>query len=329
MSRNHHQGINEAYFNGLRSVELIDNSQGRYPSQIITAQWNAPATRIAASKTDGSLKIWKVGSFDSAPVTIDRPHHKAVESLDWKPTTETILATAGDDKYIIEWNTVRGQALNKIDTGEERVFIVKYSGDGKFMAAASKKNAIIIIDVEKHTIVTKLQLSDYDIYSMTWNNNSSFLFVGLNNGHILVYKFVNEELNLIHTMKGHRSSIISLFFDRRAKSLLAGSKEGVISLWALEDFKVIRTISEVDQAVSSVCLSRDASYIAATFEDGAPAAIYEIDSLKLIHQVTRCVSGTKSFPVFEFCPIRSTYLYSTPEGRLYITMRDTQQNRKY
>jgi THO complex subunit 3 len=322
---------NDAYFASLKALELVEGpaTSSRESKEVVAAQWNAPASRIACSKMDRSLKVWRLVQSEptkSPPTVVERAHEKPVKSLSWKPTSETVLATVGKDRFVKVWNTVRGTLLNEIDTGEERNFIVAYSGDGKLIVSVSENNTVIVLDAEKLDVVTKLQLP-LDIFSIAWNNTqASFLFIGLASGAIEVYQYVDRKLVYITSLEGHSSSVRSLVFDPKGRYLVAGSNEGVVSIWSTDDFKVVKTIGDVDEPVTSVSVSRDGTYVAAAFEDGSPLRIYDIDSGRFVHEIPRCVSGKDSFPVFAFCPIKSTYLYATTDGRIYVTYKES---RKY
>lgn len=293
----------------------------RSSTQVITLAWNNPATRIAYSRTDGSIRIWKLQNCELAskqPIIIDDCHRNHVESISWKPTSESTLASVGNDQKVKIWNTVRGTLIREIDTGVQYNIVVQYSGDAKYLAALSKTNNVTIIDANTYEIVDSIKL-DVDIYSVAWNNTSSFLFIGLGDGSIPMYRVQEGKLERIHTLKGHRSAIKSLKLEARGRYLVAGSNEGVISVWSLETLAVVKVFGDVDQTIAQVDVSREGTYIAATYEDGQAAKIYEIEAHECFHELPKCVAGTQTFPNLVFCPIKSLYAYTSDEGDVFLT----------
>lgn len=326
--------MSKKYFQDLVTTVVPDikssakSSRYRSANEIITVAWNNPATRIAYSRTDGSIRIWKLASCDlvsKQPVIIEDCHRKQVESISWKPTSESTLASVGNDQNVKLWNTARGSLIKEIDTGVSNNIVVQYSGDGKFIATISRSNVVTIIDANAYTIVDSLKL-DEDIYSISWNNTSSFIFLGLADGSIPLYRFGNGKLEHVLSLKGHRSSIKSLKVEARARYLVAGSNEGVISVWSLETLAVVKIFADVDQPIAQIDVSREGSYISATYEDGQSSRIYEIESEECFHEIPKCVAGSQTFPNLQFCPIKTLFAYTSDDGDLYLTNRPGKSN---
>ncbi|KAH3680139.1 hypothetical protein WICMUC_000540 [Wickerhamomyces mucosus] len=307
---------------------------GRYSrrdDEFIVADFNVVGTRLAASKTDGSLRFWRLLNnsepTDQDPIVIFRPHLRAVESLHWKPKSDSQVATVGNDKYIKIWNSIKGIAIKEIDTEEEKNFIIRWSGDSKYILSLTKSNKLVIVDAESGKIIEKYEF-EHSVFDATWNNNSSFIFVGLGNGSIDVFLFKDEKINRVTTLFGHTAAIKSLRLGRKAQHLFAGAHDGSISIWSLDDLTLERVIADVDEPVHSIDVTRDGTYIAATYEDGETTRIYDALSGELFHAIPQAVLGVKCFPVFRFLPTKTTYIYSTPRGELFITLKNPEQIRE-
>ncbi|CCH42165.1 putative WD repeat-containing protein [Wickerhamomyces ciferrii] len=320
------------YFRDLVTVTLPDNANAsrtsRYrPNEVITLQWNNPASRIAYSRTDGTLRIWKLNNCELVnlpPVVIDDCHAKQVESISWNPASETDLATVGNDEKVKIWNTQRGALIKEMDVGVNGNILVQYSGDAKYIVSISKQNVINIIDSKSYNIVETIKI-EKNVYSVTWNNNSSFLFFGLSDGSILLYKFANDKLNHLHTLKGHRSIIKSLKFEARGNRLVAGSNEGSVTIWSMDTMAVTSIYAEIDEPVAQVDISRDGTYLSITYEDGEPAKIFEISSHNEFHKLPKCIAGASTYPNLWFCPIKTLFAYSTSDGEVLLTMKGSGQ----
>lgn len=335
--------MTKKYFQELVTVALPDSKSGprtsrfRSTNEVITLAWNNPATRIAYSRTDGSIRVWKLQKStcelaSKIPVIIDDCHQKQVESISWRPTTESTLASVGNDQNVKIWNATKGSLVKTIDTGIGGNIVVQYSGDGKYITALSKLNVVTVIDADSYEILDTLKF-DVDIYSVAWNNTSAFLFFGLANGTISLYSFKDTKLKHIHDLQGHRSSIKTIEVEPRGRYLVAGSNEGVISIWSLETLAVVKVFCDIDQSIAQIDVSRDGCYVTATYEDGETAKIYEIESRECSHTLPKCVAGSQTFPNLVFCPIKNLFAYSTDDGDVLLTnkrdQRDSREQRTY
>lgn len=73
-----------------------------------------------------------------------------------------------------------------------------------------------------------------------------------------------SSLQVLHTLRGHRTAISCLAFDPKGKYLAAGSNEGIVSLWDIStsDFICFRTFHKPDHSITSLSISHDGAYIA-------------------------------------------------------------------
>lgn len=75
-------------------------------------------------------------------------------------------------------------------------------------------------------------------------------------------KSAKSSLQVVHTLRGHRTAASCLAFDPKGKYLAAGSNEGIVSLWDVENFICFRTFHKPNHAISSLSISHDGAYIA-------------------------------------------------------------------
>ena len=52
---------------------------------------------------------------------------RRVGLIDWHPTAENILVSAGHDYLLIIWNAARGQALNIIQSHSDTIFSMSFN----------------------------------------------------------------------------------------------------------------------------------------------------------------------------------------------------------
>ena len=67
-------------------------------------------------------------------------------SLEWHPTAENILLSAGYDHLIIVWNIAKGHAINVIDCHMDSIYSMPFNRNGSLLATTCKDKMIRIID---------------------------------------------------------------------------------------------------------------------------------------------------------------------------------------
>ncbi|VVT54155.1 uncharacterized protein SAPINGB_P003934 [Magnusiomyces paraingens] len=75
---------------------------------------------------------------------------------------------------------------------------------------------------------------------------------------------IEASLQVIHTLRGHRTAASCVAFDPKGCYIAVGSNEGIVSLWDISssDFICFRTFNKPDHAISSLSISHDGVYIA-------------------------------------------------------------------
>lgn len=316
-------------FNSLDSQKLKDEElrSSRFLEEVITASWNFLGSRIACSKTDSSLRVWGMKSIGepslSKPLVVNKAHERPVESISWKPGSETTLATVGKDKYVKIWNSVTGNTSQEFVIEGEKLFLVSYSSDAKFIACVGLSNDVFILDSLTGEIHQKIKLSS-SVHSITWNNSSEFLFAGLGDGSIAMYYLEDGQFSLLNSLNGHRSTIKWMKVDSAGKRLYAASNEGVVSVWSLLTLNAIKTFGDVDQPIGMVDVSSDSKHLVITYDGGEQAKIFYTDSWLEAHTLPKCVAGAMTLPLLSFCPssIHSlSFLYTTATGDIMVSWR--------
>lgn len=333
---------NEEYFRYLKAYPFPESnsipsgpsrfgSSKEHPDEFITAEFNATTTKVAASKTDGSLLFYFLKSGEpvrSPPILVSHAHTKPVESISYNPISDTQLATVGIDCSVKVWDSFHGTLLKDVVVSpDERLNLVRWSISGKFILVSGKlsKKIYVLSAQEGFNIITEFQL-DYTVNDMCWNNSDDFVFAGLGSGEIKVLKFGDKMLTSHAKIEGNSSSITALCFDKRGYYILSGAKDGTVAIWSLTDLSLVKIINDVDEPVVSLAMNKDGTYVGVAYQDSVSVKILDIRTCVEYHTVDQSFSGERSVPVFRFCPNKTTYLYSTPKGRLFITVKESNKN---
>ncbi|ODV64801.1 WD40 repeat-like protein [Hyphopichia burtonii NRRL Y-1933] len=322
---------NKLFFQKFKSSTYTDEPiPGKGSSEIIHLTINASGTRLINTRTDRLIRIWKcLHDKLSDAITISQPHLKAVERIAWNPKTEHTFASVGRDDLVKIWNGngILEKEIKVVKTqGKEEAVIsqiVKYSSDGDFLSVVDRDSTVSIYDVKNnYTKVEEVVIGEH-IYDMEWfNYDHEFLIFALHDGTIPIYRMdENIKLEPSHLLKGHRSLATCLSMDPRGRYFAVGSNEGVVSIWSTASMMNTKILSEVDEAIAQIDISRDGTYLAVGFDSGSNIKIYEYDTTEEMFEVPNSTSGTLALTQVKWFPTKTAFVYSSDNGRTLTLMR--------
>ncbi len=144
-------------------------------------------------------------------------HKKMIRCLDIDASSK-ILASGGDDKRVKLWNLETGELIHEFYTSRgwaysifnnrERIYDVRFSGDGKFLAAASGDNNCYIYSLKDNTVRMKLEKLPEKPINICFNPNGKEMCV-VENDIKTVISFDISYLNI---------SPVYLFKDEKDKT---------------------------------------------------------------------------------------------------------------
>jgi WD40 repeat protein len=69
-----------------------------------------------------------------------------VQHIQWHPTAENVLASAGADNALIVWDVESGDMLMRCDVHPDMIFSISWSYNGSLIATSCKDKKIRMID---------------------------------------------------------------------------------------------------------------------------------------------------------------------------------------
>ncbi|ODQ66112.1 WD40 repeat-like protein [Nadsonia fulvescens var. elongata DSM 6958] len=275
--------------------------------------WNTVGTKVALGSNDRNIRIWSADRTDDRSVVlIKNCHTLGISDLHWDPINVDRLASCSNDGTVNIWDIKTKASIKVLKPGNGNI-IVKYSPDGKYLAAVRKDDVVVIFDTTDWSVLCTVKETT-EVYSFDWSNASNAFATGLASGNVRIYEVImrkktgqsdenaleaNEHIQmdarLVNILRGHRTAASSIKFDPQGKYLAIGGKEGIVSLWDLNDWICIKTFSKTDHPICSISFSHDGGYLAVASENNVPIDIINVATKESVFSITR--------PSFAFAPI--------------------------
>jgi len=118
-------------------------------------KWNPFNDNIVASGSeDCTVKLWYIPDRGLQPTHHDlteclldlQGHRRRVTMLEWHPTAENVLLSAGYDHLIMVWNISRGSAVKVIDCHHDVIYSMSFNRIGSLLATTCKDKKLRVID---------------------------------------------------------------------------------------------------------------------------------------------------------------------------------------
>lgn len=127
---------------------------------VLDLKWNPFNDNIIASSSDDcSIMLWYIPDEGPSTRGISQPvmslieHKRRVSMVEWHPTAENILISAGADHLILVWNTCKGRVVRVINCHADTIQSMSLNRDGSLLATTCKDKLLRIIDVRKQSVV--------------------------------------------------------------------------------------------------------------------------------------------------------------------------------
>lgn len=323
---------NAGFFHKLTAVTVRDKPLAGHTAtstEVILAAINVTGTRVVALRTDRSLRIWRCLPERMAdPIVIEEAHVRLVERVSWNPRAEHLFASVGRDEYIKVWKGQTGTLERQIavvkslgQPGATALKIVAYSDDGAMLVAVDRDSTVVVYSTAAYDKVAEIVVDDH-VYDARWfHHGHDYLALALHDGTVAVYHLNGTTLAPKTRLAGHRSLATALGLDPRGSFLCVGTNEGVVSVWNTASMLNTLVITDVDESVACVDVSRDGAYVACTYDRGSNARVYDVDTGSELYEVPNSVSGLLTFATFAWFPNKTLFIHSSDHGTTLTLMK--------
>nr|XP_022307279.1 coronin-2B-like isoform X2 [Crassostrea virginica] len=203
---------------------------------------------IASSSEDCTVKVWSIPE-DGLKTNLSEwivdlhGHKRRVGYIEWHPTAENILLSAGFDYKCVLWNVEQAEPVNVISCHDNTVFSMSWNQDGSLFSTSCKDKKLRVIDPRMARVAAESPVQD-NLGSRAWKS----VFLG-DTGRVFTSfhsRFCDREIavwdlkNMSAPMRtegiDNSSSILLPYYDQDTKIMyLAGKGDSNIRYFEIDD----------------------------------------------------------------------------------------------
>lgn len=312
-----------------RYNHVITRIQSRFknsltPNEILAFEFHPAGHSLAYSRIDGSITIWP--SIQATFIPGKMIHikdacgtDKLVTSISWNPNEITQLITSCNSDELDIWEydelNLKASKVRSISVDHKtKLNNALFDPTGEYILAITKSDSIYLFSAKDdyrllHTIKLKSTMSSDTLYSVTWDNSGSNIFLGTKNGSIIAMSInkENNEMFKVLEVTAHRFSVTCLKIDPLGRYLFSGSKDGSCSIWELRTLICIKEISGLESNILSMDICHLGKMLGLCLEDER-VCFCDVTTGKIIYESS--LSGSNSEPLLRFFPDKTMFILS-------------------
>ena len=193
----------------VKSGECIKTFYG-HQDKVKSICYSPDGKYLASGSWDRTIKIWKASSGECIK-TFENDNNDAINSICYSPDGKYLASGSGNSNghsAVDIWEVDTGKCIrshesydirnilsNTIIRSDSRRYVhneaqtnwinsVRYSSDGRYIAAGTSYGAIKIIDVVEDSCVETLEDHKDEVYSVSFSPDGSYIVSGSNDGTI-------------------------------------------------------------------------------------------------------------------------------------------------
>lgn len=283
--------------------------------------WSTDGRRLITASIGGTVRIWNVSangelwmpgytaySASGSSLQLERvvtTHEGGAWTVVWSPDGSA-LATGGNDKVAVVWDTKTWKQKFPLKHFPGRVYCIRFSPDGKRIALAGEKSQINIYNAAGGQLIHEMKGHEAGVRDITFSPDGKRLVSGSWDKTARVWDV--EKGKQLHVCK-HAMAAYCVSVSPDNKSFVVGSgaykekKDGFVTLWNLKTGKQIKELRDAKGILHGISFY-DNDHILVTRAAGAGLSQWNLNTSKL----TKVYHGSMGSRFVQMSPDRKMFI---------------------
>lgn len=186
-----------------------------------------------SGSSDGSLKLWKVGSDKFDDIATLRGHKARVNCLavDWK---QRIALSGSSDGCLKLWDLDAQSCIDTLGDRESDIKCLSVNWS-KRLALASDVHVLRLWDMETAACLATFRGHGCEIYAMGADWGAMLALSGSFEGQVCMWRLQEPSRHLV--IHQHLACVTCIAMDAKSRQALSGSNDGLLKKWNTESLQ--------------------------------------------------------------------------------------------
>ncbi|KAH8922831.1 WD40 repeat-like protein [Atractiella rhizophila] len=278
--------------------------------------WSCNGQNLATGANDKTIRCYNPERVETTSTEF-RGHASNVNTVSFHPSNPQFFASGSADKTVKFWDLRQSKPVGSINV-ERTPLYMAFRPNSENLVIGDDNDRLQFMDFREYKIVRSWQPkeSKAQVNEFRFAPSGRALIIAHGDHRASIYEY--ETMKEMHDLLCHTGRYVCMDIDPSGRTMAIGAHDALVSIWDTKDWICTATYAEFDQSVTSVSLSYDGKYCAATTEGDNRFEIFDTSNGKQVHQVSPADGHVQALA---FCPTKPYLAYAkkgTPEGMVSV-----------
>jgi WD40 repeat protein len=235
--------------------------------------------QFSAADMAGNIYLW---DFDGTTLSNERHvmHEGGVLSLDYSHNSKLLASSGYTDSSIRVWDAQTGEEVWHIENAHDsEIWALTFSPDDTQIASASFDQTVKIWDVATQTLISEPLKHETGVFTLTYNEDGSKLFVGGFATDIYSYDLTDiKNIPSPKVLLGHASAVNLIAINPKYPNLLAStSDDKTLLIWNVTNNEHTPQVLGLNESMEAVNFRPSGDWLASA-TDNNTVLLWQLDS---------------------------------------------------
>jgi WD40 repeat protein len=220
-----------------------------------------PDSRIAAGTADGSVWVWDVRTREVKK----HFHHSGVVLALASSPDGSLLASAGDDKVVVIWDSNTGGVIHRLPGHTDLVTSLAFNRDGTRLASCGIDKTVKVWDTTAGKLLNTFAGHLTFVQDVAFHPDGTRLASAGDDNVVIVWELATDRQLL---RLRHPGTVNGVAFSPDGERLASACEDGTVKIWEATTGLEALTLRGHTKAATSVAFSPNGQQLASGSHDG-------------------------------------------------------------